>query len=439
MSEKTGAEAVAQSIAEAKESATKAVEEVKSLGEGLKDLTKGLTEGFAKMGEIRETEEIKSLKSELEVKSAEANNLKEKLKLADAGQGSSSNNQEEVKSLIAIAQTLQGKKKVGLEEFKSIRLSDPTSSGYRQTETIYGAVNINEQSLYDIINDISTIPATNKTDNNSAWQGYDESAISLEEINEKDTAATSAAIERSKIVLMHKKRAAKILVSSNVVEEVSAGNVSSAGILKQNFSALESKYNRLIAKQVYQDVIAAVNLGNVGKTASTTAEAPADAQAKKDLRLFLTTLKVQHLNNATLYVSRPFINALFSEEASDGHLTLEQFMFDQAGLTRYLSLEKAIPMKVFEHEQIGNYLSLADGSTSITTDWVDGSSTNTGKLLAFVGDMKKSYFRVPSTVGTTAIDDSIASIASESCLMLKTGYDAQGIILREGIKAFYAS
>jgi len=441
MPEKTGAEAVAQNIAEAKENAAAAAEEVKSLGEGVKALAENLKEGFASMKEIKETEEMKSLKSELERKSAEANNLKEKLKLADAGQGSIPGDisEEEVKSIQALASKLVSKDRVALnsEEYKSIRFTDAsTTGGFIDSSRKMGTIDINKQPLATILEDVDVMPAVNSNEGSVVWDGFDESLVDMYDANEMDAAKLSEAVRQSLIKLSMNEVKSKMILSSRVIQNALAGG-NQVATLNRNLTALESRYRRKLATKVFQDIIGFANGGKIFKQITTTTNTPADEQGRVDLRLFPSKLKVDYVSGSVMYVSRAFLNALFSKETADGHLATEQFVFTDSGITLYVTPEKAIPVKVFEHNQIGDYKSLDDGSTSITADYVSGG-TNTGKLLAIVGDLNYAYKVIPSTMGTVGYDASISNIFDGAVPAGKISFAAQGVVAREAIKVLYS-
>lgn len=432
MSEKNGAEMIVEKLDETKSQvqslAEKTTEELKSVGD---KITLGLKEVF----ESQAKEEVKSLKAQLA-------NKDEELKSFRSGHGVSKANVElEEKALRAIASKLHNKEEVNFnsEEFKSIRFSDATTTGGFDVAPIkMGEVDVNKQAVVTILGDIDVMPAVTANDGSVVWDGYDESLVDIYDSNEMDAAELSEAVKLSLIKLSMKEVKAKMAISSKVIlNTMSGGN--QVAVLDRNLRALDSRYNRKLAANVFQDIITAANSSLVGKVASTTAEAPATAEARQDLRLFPSNLKVQYIPNAVMYVSRAFLNALYSKEASDGHLTTEQFVFGNNGITLYVTAERAIPVRVFEHAQIGTYKSLADGSTDITADYVNGSETNTGKLLAIVGDLKSAYKLVPNTVGMIGVDTEIANVMNNTCIAGKVSYAAQGLILREAVKVFYAS
>jgi hypothetical protein len=349
------------------------------------------------------------------------------------------NQQEVKKSLTSIASKLNSKEKVGLEEVKAIRFTDATTTGgFLDTPRKMGEIDINKQPNTLILNDIDFMGAANANEGSVAWEGFDESLVDMYEANEMDAAQISEAVKKSLIKLSMKEMKAKMIISSRVIQNALSGG-DQISVLQKNLQALESRYRRKLAAQVFQDIIADVNNNLIGKVASTTNEAPADAQARVDLRVFPTNLKVDYIPSSIMYVSRAFLNACYSKEASDGHLATEQFVTDANGITSFVTPERAIPVRVFEHNQIGTYKSLADGTTDITTDYVNGSASNTGKLLAIVADFRSSYKLIPSSIGTIGYDSSISNILDGSCPAGKVSFAAQGVVLREAVKVFYAS
>ena len=396
---------------------------MKSVGD---NITKGLKEIF----DAKSKEEIKSLNDKIA-------NQEEEIKSLNSGHGvSEKRNEVESKSLIAIASKLNNKEEIKLdsEEFKSIRFSDATTTGgFNDSSPRLGLIDINKQPVVTILNDIDVLPAVALNEGSVAWDGYDESLIDMYDANEMDAATESEVIKRSLIKLSMEEVKAKMILSSRVIQNVLA-NGSQVATLNRNIVALNARYDRKLAAKVFQNIIAGVIAGDIGKVASTTADAPAVAQAREDLRLFPSNLKIQYVSGASMYISRSFLNALFSKEASDGHLAVEQFKYSDNGIQFFITPEKAIPVRVFEHSQIGK--SLVDGVASITTDYVNGSD-NTGKILAIVSDLKYAYKMVPSSIGTIGYDAGIANILSGSCPAGKVSYAAQGVIAKEAIKVFY--
>lgn len=431
---KSGADVIVEALKENKsqiETLTeKTTEELKSVGD---TIALGLKEAFA----AQSKDEIKALKDTLANKESELKSLR-------SGEGLSVVKREvEEKSLTSIASKLHNGGKVDLssEEYKSVaRFSDVTSVGYSNPNIMMNEeININALSVVTILSDIDILSAVADNDKTISWKGYDESLVDIFEANETDPAALAELVKNSLIELGQRKVKASMPFSDDVI--IASMNGSKLQVLSRNFGALERAYDRKLAKNVYQDVIknalaGTANLDGGARFESTTADAPADAQAREDLRLFPSKLKIQYATTATLYVSRAFINALFAKETTDGHLAVEQFIFSN-GIRRYVTPELDIPVRVFEHAQIGTYKSLVDGVADITADYINGGD-NTGKLLAFVGDMRSSYKMVPSSFGYMDVDRTAKSILSDGfCLGGKVSYAAQGVVLREGIKVFY--
>lgn len=426
---KSGADIIVEKLDETKSQvkdlAEKTTTELKSVGEAI---SKGLKEAFENEAKL----EAKSLKDQLA-------NKEEELKSLRSGHGVSEQRQEvETKSLVSIASKLSNKEEIRLdsEEYKSIRFSDATTTGgFNDASPRMGEIEVVKQPLVTILNDIDVMPAVALNEGSVAWDGYDESLVDMYDANEMDAAQLSEAVKKSLIKLSMKEVKAKMILSSRVIQNVLA-NGNQVSTLNRNISALNSRYDRKLASNVFKDIIAGVNASEISKVASTTNDAPADATARQDLRLFPSNLKLQYVSSSVLYVSRTFLNALFAKEASDGHLAVEQFKFSDNGIQFFVTPEKAIPVRVFEHSQIGTYKSLADGTTNITADYVNGGE-NTGKLLAFVADLRYAYKMIPSTIGTIGYDASISNILSGSCPAGKVSFAAQGIVAKEAIKVFY--
>lgn len=429
--EKTGAELIVETLDENKAQiqalAEKTTEELKSVGD---KIALGLKEAF----EGQSKEEIKSLKDQMANKDEELKALR-----SGHGVGKKESKEEEHKALVTFASKLKSEGKVDLnsEEYKAIRFSDPTSTGYGQGTIEVGEIETNKQPIVTILNDIDVLPAVADNDKTISWKGFDESLVAVYESNEMTAAQVSEAVKNSLIELAQRKVKAMMPFSDDVIIAATSGR--QLPVLNRNLSTLEKVYDRKLAANVFQDIIKAVNASAVGKVASSVAEAPATAAAREDLRMFPSSLKVQYVSTSVMYISRAFLNALYSKEASDGHLATEQFVYSN-GITYFVTPEKAIPVRVFEHAQIGDYKSLADGSTAITSDYVNGSSTNTGKLLAFVGDLKAAYKMIPSSFGRMDIDTSTKSILVDGyCVGGKVSYAAQGVVAKEAIKVFYAN
>lgn len=399
----------------------KTTEEIKSVGESFANSLKEVFSG-------QQSEEIKSLKAELANKDEEIKSYK-----ADIGGINIANKKKELehKSLISIANSINNHRTVNLEseEYKSISFHDATTTNnFSKPETPMGIFEIVKQPLVTILQDVGNMPAIAATEGQLVWDAYDESLLDFFEANEWDQAKNSDEVKYQRIKLQMRKEQAKMPISADVILNVMAGG-NQAEVLRRNLIALENKYNRKIAARVYQDIII-----TGGKISTATSDL---AVARENLRLFPTNLKTQYINNASLYVSRAFINALFSKAVSDGHLPTEQFVFSN-GITYFVTPEKLYPVKVFEHNQIGNYKSLSDGSTDITADFVAGG-TNTGKLLAFVGDLNDSYKLIPSTMGTVGYDAGIGRILDQTVIAGKISFVAQGLIMQEGVKTLYSS
>lgn len=427
---KSGADVIVEALKENKsqiETLTeKTTGELKSVGE---TIALGLKDAFA----AQSKDEIKALNDKLA-------NKEQELKSLRSGEGVSVVKKElEVKGLKDFAAKLNNKEEITLnsEEYKAIRFSDATTTGGFDDAPIakYGEIDINQQPVVSILNDIDVLPAIAANEGSVAWDGYDESLVDMYDANEMDAAQLSEAVKKSIIKLSMKEVKAKMILSSRVVQDVLSGG-NQVSTLNRNIRALESRYDRKLAANVYKDIIAGVNASQISKVPSTTNDAPADAQAREDLRLFPSNLKIQYVSSAVLFISRSFLNALFAKEASDGHLAVEQFKYSDNGIQFFITPEKAIPVRVFEHAQIGTYKSLADGTTDITADYVNGGE-NTGKLLAFVGDLRYSYKLIPSSIGTIGYDANIANILAGSCPAGKVSFAAQGVVAKEAIKAFY--
>lgn len=339
-------------------------------------------------------------------------------------------------SLKALASALNSKTSIDFskEENKAIRFSDATTTGdFGGDVSKYGEIDINKQPTTEILGDIDILPAIAKNDGEIGWDGYDESLVDIYNANEMSPAEFTEALKKSEIKLMLKEHKAKMAISSRVIT-----NPNSIAILDRNIVTLNNVYDRKLAKQVFQDIIDAANKNAIDKFATTEADAPISAATREDVRLFPSKLLKAYAPNAILYISRPFINALFSKEVSDGHLPTEQFFYAINGLSNLVTPEKAYIVRTFEHNQIGNYKSLHDGSTNITTDYVPGGSSNDGKLLAFIADLKFCYKLVPSSLGVIGYDNSLGDLLGGSVVAGKISYAAQGLVAKQAIKVLYA-
>lgn len=437
--EKSGAEVLAEKMAKTDEHIAATLEEVKSMGANLAKTGEVLTAVVSELKEKTETEEVKSLKSQVEAKSAEANNLQEQLKVLTAGHSEVFSGEEEVKSISEIAKAIKEKGKVDLksEEFKSIRFSDPTSSGFYNRTIVAGEVDVNKQPVVTILGDIDVLPALDLIDGDIAYRGYDESLVDIFDSNEMDSATVSEAVKNSWLELKMRKCSAQMSISDMVVIGAMSGRRDSVATLGRNLSALDKRYDRKLAARVFQDIISDANASKIGKFSTTSNDAPANAEGREDLRNFPTNLKVNYLPTSVLYVSRAYINALFSKEASDGHLTVEQFITNSDGIRFFVTPEGNIPVRIFEHSQIGTYKSLADGTTDITADYVAGGE-NTGKILAIVGDLRQGYKLTPSTSQLVGYSDEFSKIISGQVPAGKIAFAAQGTVAREAMKVLYA-
>jgi hypothetical protein len=412
----------------------------KAYEEGNANLTKTLNEKLdaheAKSVELAlelATEKKARLDFEAEAKAREAITLR-----PNFNSQPTVNKEETKKSLEFIASKFKNKETFSLdqEEIKSIRFSDATTTGgFTDAPLKIGEIDINKQPNTIILNDIDFMGPVNANEGSVAWDGFDESLVDLYEANEMDAAQLSEAVKKSLVKLSMEEVKSKMILSSRVIQNALGGG-NQLSTLQQNIQSLESRYRRKLAAKVFTNIIDAAIKGEITKVASTTADAPADNTAREDLRLLPTNLKVDYIPQAIMYVSRKFLNTLFSTTVSDGHLPLEQFVTTPDGITRFVTPEKSFVVRVFEHSQIGNYKSLVDGVATISTDYVNGSD-NTGKLLAIIADFKTSYKLIPSSIGTIGYDASITNILDGAVPAGKSSYAAQGIVLREGVKVLY--
>lgn len=341
-----------------------------------------------------------------------------------------------------IAEALNSHKqaKFFISDKKTIRFGDATSTNtIDRPATVMGSFEVNKDIPSTILQDVDLMPAVNDNEGALVWNTFDESLIEAFEANELDPALTSKEVVYRNVKLALKKVQAKMNISTDVIINVLQGG-NQVPVLERNIAGLNRKYDKKIIKDIFQDIIASANNNLVGKTATTTQYAPADATIRKDLRNFLSTLKKEFIGNSVIYVSRQLINAAFSVEASDGHLPLEQFSYSN-NIQAFVTPEGLIPVRTFEHAQIGTYKSLHDGSTDITSDYtpVTGSlSGNAGKLLAFVGDLKFAYKVIPSAMGIIGYESGVGTLLDGATKAGKIGYVAQGIVESQAIKALYA-
>lgn len=339
-------------------------------------------------------------------------------------------------SLKTLASVLNNKGQIDFakEEFKAIRFSDATTTGdFTGAPDKYGEINVNKQPSSEILGDIDILPAVAKNDGDSAWDGYDESKLDLYQNNEMDAAQLTEVIKKNEIKIRMKTHSAKMIISSKVVT-----NPNELGTLDRNVASLNDRYDRKLAEQVFQDIIEAANKGDIEKFETSTADAPVSDTTREDLRLFPSKLKKNYSNTAIIYISRTFLNALFSKTVSDGHLPTEQFFYNANGISNLVTPEKAYIVKTFEHNQIGNYKSLANGTTDINTDYVPGGTSNDGKLLAFVADLKYCYKLIPSSLGVIGYDATIGNLLTGAVPAGKISYAAQGLVAKEAIKVLFA-
>lgn len=339
-------------------------------------------------------------------------------------------------SLKTLASVLNNKGQIDFakEEYKAIRFSDATTTGdFTGAPDKYGEIDVNKQPSTEILGDIDILPAVAKNDGDSAWDGYDESKVELFENNEMSPAQLSQELKKCEIKITMKTHSAKMFISSKVVT-----NPNELGTLDRNITSLNNKYDRKLAEQVFQDIIQAALKNEIEKVETSTADAPVSDTTREDLRLFPSKLKKNYSNNAIIYISRTFLNALFSKTVSDGHLPTEQFYYTANGISNLVTPEKAYIVKTFEHNQIGDYKSLADGTADITTDYVPGGTSNDGKLLAIVADLKYCYKLIPSSLGVIGYDPTIGTLLSGAVPAGKISYAAQGLVAKEAVKVFYA-
>lgn len=347
-----------------------------------------------------------------------------------------------LKEAKTIAEAINGKMQIQITnlESKAIRFGDATSTNLiDKPATVMGSFEINKDSPSTILQDVDVLPPVNGNEGTLVWDTYDESLIEAYEANEMDQSKVTKEVVYSNRKLNLKKVQAHMNISTDVILNVLQGG-SQVIVLDRNIAALNKKFDKKVIKNIFQDLVSGVNNGLIGKTASTTQYAPADATIRRDLRNFLSTLKKEYIANSVIYVSRQLINAAFSIEASDGHLPLEQFYY-ASNIQAFVTPEGLIPVKTFEHSQIGTYKSLHDGTTDITSDYTAVTanlSGNAGKLLAFVGDLKFAYKVIPSSIGLIGYDSNVTPLLTGATKAGKISYVAQGFVETQAVKAFYA-
>lgn len=431
--EKTGADLIVEKLSENKsqiESLTEnVVNEFKSVGDKI-------ALAFAETKSKEAQEEIKSLKDQI------ANKDNKIAALSSSGGVGLSNGEEEKKSATAFAAAIKDKSVIRLEEHKAIRITDPTTTGgFFPNVVNRGILDVNAQPLITLLDDVDVLPAVNTLKEESFFLGYDSSLLDLDEANEMDPATAKKTIEHSAIKITSRKEQASILVSTDLMLSAYAGDATALNVVEKNLDELRMKFLRKNVKKGFQDIIANANSTDLNKIVKveSTLDTVDEISMRKDLRLLPTTLKKQYVNTSILYLSRKFLNAIFAKEATDGHLPLEQFVY-RDGITFFLTPEKSYVVRTFEHDQIGDYLSLKDGTTSITTDYNPSASAggNAGKLLAIVGDFKKGYKYQPSIAGTIGYDNSVREQLTGVVVAGMISYVAQGLGVRESLKVLYS-
>ena len=415
-----------------------------------------LTESEKKSQEIKtelksqiETE-VKSLEAKLAQAEESSKKSIEKIEEAINSGFKSASEKVDSKSYIplslkeaqTIAQAIHSKAQIQFHALdkKAIRFGDSTSTNtIDRPATVMGSFEVNKDIPSTILQDVDVMPAVNDNEGALVWNTFDESLIEAFEANELEAAQVTKEVVYRNVKLALKKVQSRMNISTDVILNVMQGG-NQVNVLDRNIAGLNRKFDKKIIKDVFQDVIAAANNSLVGKTATTTQYAPADATIRKDLRNFLSTLKKEFIGNSVIYVSRQLINAAFSVEASDGHLPLEQFFYSN-DIQAFVTPEGLIPVRTFEHAQIGTYKSLNDGTTDITSDYTAVTASlsgNAGKLLAFVGDLKFAYKVIPSTMGIIGYDSNVGTLLDGATKAGKIGYVAQGIVESQAIKALYA-
>tara|TARA_R110000868_G_C10972986_1_gene771152 strand:- start:41031 stop:42347 length:1317 start_codon:yes stop_codon:yes gene_type:complete len=404
--------------------------EIKSLKE---DLIKTITEN-----KISSNAAVLEQKSQLDAIEAKLNNpfnpVNEEKKL----------NETHLKEdIISICKAIDSRKQVRLEETKAIRITDATTTGgFIPSSVSRGLVDVNAQPELVLLSEIDNLPAVNTLKEESFFIGYDSSFLDLDGANEMDAADVSRLIELSIIKIVSRKEQAKILVSSDIMLSAAAGDVSAMEIVQRNLSELRIKFYLRVVKKVFADMINNANSSEVKKIVkipTTTNNPTQTATLRENLRNFPSNLKKVYIGNSVMYLSRTYLDSIFAKESSDGHLPLEQFRYE-GKITYFLTPGKAYRVETFEHDQIGTYKSLVDGTTDITTDYDPAAlvGANAGKLLAIVGDFKKGYKHQPSTAGTIGYDSSISNLLDGAIPAGIISYVAQGLGVKEALKLLYS-
>ena len=431
--ENKGAEMLAESITSGFSKVTQDLKsEFKSVGDNIVLGLKSIEESKAK-------EEVKSLEAKL-------SHAEEELKSLRSGQGvgSEAQKQLEEKSVKDFASAVLSNGKVKLENKSAIAFFDNSSAGLAVRDTYRGEVNLNRQPLNKLFDYVDILPAMPVAKGDSVWDGYDETLVDINTVNEADGAPLSENVKFAEIKINYEEYTAKMTLTRSVLAEAQSGNALAVGKLSRNLTSLDNKFTRNVIKAAYRKIADATKAGKIQKVITSVAETPVITDenaiaARRDLLNLVSNLKTDYVPRAAIGIDRTFLNGMFSQPTTDGHLALEIFEVAADGAVGFKTPEGVIPVFTFDHEQFGDYTTLAAGNALITSGYNLAGTGNAGKILAILADFREGYKVAPSSLGEVGYDNTFASKLSGSIPAGKFSWIGHGIVVHECFKVLYSA
>lgn len=488
---KTDGEVTAEKVANALNASTEAKEiskevlkssqetsqSLKSVAESLDTLTK-LTvkseEDKKAKEEAEEVELIKELKSEIAL-------INSKISAGNSGQIQGSSNRMVEKSQKFLKQfsdnvtnksltkhdSIENKDENSLFDScgvfvgKSLRTFDNSNAGAEVPEKrILGTIDINLQTVSPITSIVNNISAGSIVAGALGYKTYDESAVDIFESGEMVGKQETPNTVKGNVDIYVTMNAAKVRISDKTLHSVSGGEMAVNPLLRE-FMAIERKYEKNIAKQIlngknelgiYGIFSTAQQSGSKIKVVETE---NLEKVTLKDISSLGSNLKGDYLRGAAVLIDRRALYELFYDEASDGHLKLEQIDYIN-GLAALRTPEGIIPLigvdssflvaDIKDNNGFGNYTPFAGvvpgsqitGYTPSMYSGVPDATVNKGKVVAILANFGLGYSLARSSVVQTGVDNSFGNLLENGYVYGgKIGYVGGKTTIQESIALLY--
>jgi HK97 family phage major capsid protein len=367
--------------------------------------------------------------------------------------GSSANilDKQEVKDCIEKAlQTTHSD--IPVEIYKSLVSYDNTRVGaLLKPSEIAGIIDINALST----NKLSTM-VRNYTTN-----AIDAVTYSTIDRSVKPTGTTLEAMQpaertdfmaRNTIKIMPKMYSESGFASIKVVDGIRQGNYIENPIAAE-FAAIDDAMTRSIDNDILIGPIASDGVNGIFTTAQTEgskikkfATATTNVVKMIDLVLLVSKLKKQYLINPILIIDRVAYNALYSEQADDGHIRDEYFDYSN-GWAALKSPERIIPIipidsfdntvPLHEHNGFAGYTSFTNPNVTIDAGYQTGNSaSNSGKAYAVIMDANAYVLTRNSVKKTFLVDSGIADERGMASFGIRD-YIGGKVVIQEAIAIGY--